>query len=599
MRQDSVANSSRRKGSDPRALETTRPTSEHPVMRLQRTLGNQTLQRLLAQPDAEVQSLLGIQRHKTECGCSNCTGSYLTPTNSLSTMINREAIQPIQRHAKGCSCAGCGFDVQRKVSERLQLYRTEKVHAAINGTPIQRGILEMLGIKKKKPNVTQPTKDSNGVPYSNERLTFNSAKFALKDFIPGTGGGKFDTNYDPQTGEMVMTMRIHFNFKDGDVAYESTAVDPKELKWGKSQKSDWIKQWIDSVMGKWGNIPTITCDKPGFTDVVARPRFNLVPMEKPAGAHYALDISKAFEKKGGGMRAGGVSGVNDQNTGVFQEQDAYNKISDKDNKRKVAQHLSKTENNNNILPAYQRDRARLEKTLETLTPVGFQANSADFTVGDDILVDVMALTILQLRDLSALSDLHPINIQIGLATGESRGLAGTRFQKIKEILLARGVKNPLSAKAAPDTTASGRVIAGPDSPETKETYLSRWDRYTSAHEFGHMIGLLDEYCPAVSPELITKMISEGSMFDDEKTLSAFAKNKEGQNKNPQKQYANLLDRTGLKAQNWARPNAAKEEKSTSLMSGGFEVLTQHYVTIWDALAQMTTAHIPEGNWKLK
>lgn len=564
------------------------------LLRMQRLIGNQAVQRLIASnaPD--------VQRHARGCGCTACGRSLLSAEEGISRQIHRTELPRLQRHPRGCSCAGCGHTLQRKVSDKLQRQRMTQLQAKATGSTVQRfNILESLGLKKPKPKAKTPMVGFDHQNASPERRSFNNDKFVLKDHVPATGGGKFDVNFDPQSGEMVMTMRIHFNFEDSS-AYATDAVDPKDVVWTKSQKSDWTRKWVESVMGKWGNIPPIKCDKEAFTDVVARPRFNLVPVNRPDGAHYSLKISKAFEKKKGGMRSGGgISGVNHEGSGSFQEQDVYNKIHDKNNKKKVAEHLQQTENNNNILPAYQRDRERLEKILLDTYPAEFQANSAEFDMGSDIFVQLMAMSIDSGRKMSALADLHPIYVQIGLASDEPMTLAASRFQKVKSILIANGVKNPLSARALPNTTAAVTLVAGPDNPQTKELYLARWDRFTSAHEFGHMIGLLDEYCPAVSPELITKMISDGSLFEGEKDLSAFATQKQAQNTAPQTEYASLLDRAGLEAQNWARPNATKEEKSTSLMSGGFEMLTQHYVTIWEALTKMTSKYVEESHWKLE
>ena len=60
----------------------------------------------------------------------------------------------------------------------------------------------------------------------------------------------------------------------------------------------------------------------------------------------------------------------------------------------------------------------------------------------------------------------------------------------------------------------------------------------------------------------------------------------------------LLTKTNLAVPNWARPTASKDEKGTSLMSGGFEVLRQHHITLWEVLAEMTKTDVPETNWKV-
>src|SRR5947209_12179073 len=104
------------------------------------------------------------------------------------------------------------------------------------------------------------------------------------------------------------------------------------------------------------------------------------------------------------------------------------------------------------------------------------------------------------------------------------GLSLCRFQNLKPTLAAAGVTNPLSARRGTGTNARSATFAASTNVEhVKEQYLQRWERYTSAHEYGHMIGLLDEYCPAVSPELIVKMYNEGQISEGEQKLSDTAK----------------------------------------------------------------------------
>ena len=110
---------------------------------------------------------------------------------------------------------------------------------------------------------------------------------------------------------------------------------------------------------------------------------------------------------------------------------------------------------------------------------------------------------------------------------------------------------------------------------------------------------MSKYCPAVSPELIAKMYNEGQLGVDEQTLGKSAQNKQGSFLAPQTGYANLLEKTGQSAQAWTKPGAKESgERSTSLMSGGFEVLRQHHVTIWEALSEMTKDQIEPAHWKM-
>ena len=444
--------------------------------------------------------------------------------------------------------------------------------------------------KKKKRKQAQQGPDLR----SDARKAFDAKTFTRKDWRPSTGTGKFDAAYSPKDGVLHIKMRVHFNFQDVGPEYKNDAVDKKETKWTAAQKKDWSAKWIDSVLGKWGNIAPFKCDKPGFQDVSVKPQIDIEVVKDPGKAHYALDVSKAFQQKEGGMRAGGLSGVDREGGGMFQEQDVYEKI----NKSKVSKHLRAAEGTGNIMPAFERDRERLVSTLGRTPSIMFLPNSDEFDVGGLAAAQALATALLGLRASSALADLHPVHIFVGLDTGENKALLLTRFHKIKAVLEAAGVKNALSAKLRDAPGAWAVAEAGPSSDAVKQDYMARWDRYTSAHEFGHMIGLLDEYCPAVSPELILKMVNEGAIDAKDSGLSNYAKGRVDDNKDPQTAYAKLLDKTGLSVPNWARPGANMNEKSTSLMSGGFEVLRQHHITFWEVLADMTKDDIPEQHWKV-
>lgn len=466
-----------------------------------------------------------------------------------------------------------------RAADVLELQRT------VGNAAVQR----LFGRKKKK--VTAPTGPDTR---SDERKVFDARTFEKKDWRPSTGTGKFDAIYKPSEGILHIVMKVFFNFQDADPAYKDVAADPKEMKWSSSGKKDWAAKWTESVLGKWGDVAPFTCDKAGFTDVRAKPRVEIVQVKEPGKSHYSLDVSKSFRKKEGGMRAGGQSGVDRVGGGMFQEQDVYEKI----NKSKVSQHLRATEGTTNIMPAYQRDREKLIDLLSTVPAIGFEDGSDTFDDSGEACANTLATTIKDLRRTSALSELHPIWIMVGIDTGEPRTLLLTRFRKIKDVLVAAGVTNPLSAKEANAPHSWAHAEAAPETQEVKDNYMARWDRYTSAHEFGHMIGLLDEYCPAVSPDLILKMVNEGAIPANQTTLSSHAKGKQGNNEANQTAYASLLTKTNLTVPNWARPTAAKDEKGTSIMSGGFEVLRQHHITMWEVLAEMTKADVPEANWKV-
>ncbi len=356
---------------------------------------------------------------------------------------------------------------------------------------------------------------------------------------------------------------------------------------------------------KWGDIPPFRCDQPGFEDVSVRPKIAIQVVKKEDEAHYKLHIMKVDPRKEEGKLEGtGRSGVSHQNEenptqaykGSFNEFDVYNKIRDS----KFAKYLAEGERKQNIDPAYQRDRGHLERVLTESPAIFFKENSDELE--NEAALMAAAGQIADLRKLSALSHLHRIEVHLTPAQNEERGIVFKRFQKVVQALRAAGVRNPLSAKEDGNgqLPRSATFRPAPDTEQVREQYFARWDRYTVAHEFGHMIGLLDEYDPAVSPQLITKMIGAGQLPVEEAQLSKYAQEKKEDKEAPQTAYADLLTRTGLTVPNWARPSATEKNRdmSTSLMSGGFEVLRQHHVTFWEVLVEMTKDYVDERHWKV-
>lgn len=99
-----------------------------------------------------------------------------------------------------------------------------------------------------------------------------------------------------------------------------------------------------------------------------------------------------------------------------------------------------------------------------------------------------------------------------------------------------------------------------------DAYASRWSRVSAAHEFGHMIGLMDEYYAAGSVDTVKHMISDGLLPPDTPE-DHFT---QGQ-KDASSEAAGQAATTGmLQANDLPSPDytQAAQAKSTSLMSGG-------------------------------
>ena len=84
------------------------------------------------------------------------------------------------------------------------------------------------------------------------------------------------------------------------------------------------------------------------------------------------------------------------------------------------------------------------------------------------------------------------------------------------------------------------------------------------HEFGHAIGLPDEY----------KNITTGKLGDK------------------QTAFINLAAAAGV------APPYQWGDMTSSLMSSGVDVLPRHYLTFWEALGQMTSPDITRNEWSI-
>ena len=146
-------------------------------------------------------------------------------------------------------------------------------------------------------------------------------------------------------------------------------------------------------------------------------------------------------------------------------------------------------------------------------------------------------------------------------------LAEDRADAVADTLLAAGVPQPLvivgsGPVGAPDDAANRKVDIVP-STTFEGTYTG--NRFAPGeHEFGHAIGLPDEY----------KNITTGELGDK------------------QTAFTNLAQAAGV------APPDPWGDRTSSLMASGVDVLPRHYLTVWEALGQMTSPDITRNEWSI-
>ena len=150
--------------------------------------------------------------------------------------------------------------------------------------------------------------------------------------------------------------------------------------------------------------------------------------------------------------------------------------------------------------------------------------------------------------------------------GHNTDLSRRRAEYVAGILRATGMRQPLAitphgAVGSPNDAANRRVDVVVDTA-FETTYSS--NRYSvSEHEFGHMLGMPDEYANATSGPLA----------------------------GVQTKYDALVTSAGLQATTYG-------QNTSSQMSAGVDVLPRHYVTLWEALGKMTAPTLTQADWSL-
>jgi len=147
-----------------------------------------------------------------------------------------------------------------------------------------------------------------------------------------------------------------------------------------------------------------------------------------------------------------------------------------------------------------------------------------------------------------------------------------RAEAVETLLTSLGVPQPLSSIGMGATGVSNDPANRKVDIDVDTTFEATYagDRYSVAeHEFGHILGLPDEYennLPGTRP--------------DQPRLETLQTN-----------YETLLTSAGLASPAWGTD-------TSSQMSVGVDVLPRHYLTIWEALGRMTTPKIAQTEWSL-
>jgi Domain of unknown function (DUF4157) len=427
-------------------------------------------------------------------------------------------------------------------------------------------------------------------------------------FHPKTGIGRFEASYDPQIGQLQILSKIYFNF----VNHNETGT-----AWTDPERADFEARMIDETTRIWSRQHTLQCVKPGWENIVAIPTMKIEVVDDPANAHFQIDALKAVEKSndpnastqpamGKELRSNNNKSSVDidqkkvkAGVATLQQYDVKDKFRDP----VLHQYLHQGQVQSVVKNAFLYDRDRLVKALASIGTVAYNTRSIDRGPNLDAQADQTAQALESLAIPGALAHLHPVVIQGAATSSERDRLAINRATHFKACLEQRGITaQPLQTEGNQSGFAGVSLEAAPLSSEVKDTYINNWSRISAAHEFGHMIGLIDEYIDIESATLAKLLIKDKTHPPGTSVDHLGNAPESGSVALKQKAFAELLEASGTKAPNFehktGKPKGASMLQNTSIMTGGYEVLAGHYVTMWEVLTHMTKGHLQERDWKI-
>lgn len=418
------------------------------------------------------------------------------------------------------------------------------------------------GVEASEP-ATPAAADTCSTPEEEARKErFRNRDFSALDFRPSAGYGKFDAYYWPRLSLMAAIVKMKFSYVPADdtpplgtlLTMALAGQDIGRFFWSEAEKTQFARDYVQRVSDRWSFSHTFRSTKPCWP-FIARPHVTPRVVEDASDAHFdvtvhkssgpGIDYSSGFRARNPGTP--GWRGSGDLYSSDVQENPDFNSVA-------VA----------------RSERRRLERavTAAQVSPIQFAQNSA--VVQPPYVARLRALA----EAMRAKNPSDPAVPMVcnGFASAEggrvhNERLAEQRAEAVASELRAASVPHPVVVSGhgpigAPNEAANRKVEIAP-STSFETTYAS--NHYSVAeHEFGHALGLPDEYVNNTSGDLGTKQTA----------------------------FINLARAAGV------APPDQWGDTTASQMSGGVDVLPRHSLTIWEALAHMTQPDISRDQWRI-
>jgi hypothetical protein len=348
-----------------------------------------------------------------------------------------------------------------------------------------------------------------------------------------------------------------------------------------------IRDFSESIPTYWNNKYAIQCTKHGWTDVVVTPRFKVKFNDEP-GAHFRMVISREDETARTGVHGrecrGFVSLEQVKSGNPFKTQD---RMELRDFQLKDFNHavggLQRAGNDRSFIEeciagagiateTQTRNidtQGRVEPFKVKVGLLNFADNSADPAPLNLLLQNFIG------RVRGQLAGSLPVPIQVkGLSKPTETNaakLASDRASAIRGILASAALKNPIHVIGAGADHARVEISPDVDYEWSFKRGERQYEYNVASHEFGHLLGLPDEY---------ENPVADSHSDADIKAKATVKRN-----------YLVLCQRAGVVPPTFP-------SHTSSMMSDGMTMMQWHFVTIWEALVHMTGHYIDEGDWSI-
>lgn len=386
------------------------------------------------------------------------------------------------------------------------------------------------------------------------RVAFMSKAYSIRNFKPTPQLGCFDAVYTPHLGTLEIQVRFTVDFKNAS------------QQWTADLKEAFEENCTSRVSEYWNDRFLISCTKSDFSDLIVKPTFVLRKVGADESAHYAVKAMGTLGARNTAVRPDGTASFGMQATDRYANEVMQMKAIQDALKRSFVVPMGKHGTGGQI-------------SFPVMSMLQGFAQNAKYVFTET--QPQLTLTAMGTSSTSEAQRVKTVLNQFGMMGFNIVTKSEKRF----------GGGNCTQVKVSWD---EAQFDAAFPTPGGCKPLLSQ---ATIAHEFGHMMGLPDEYNMLCTQS--TSMLRDvGLIRTDDEEAAHLENTNVGRNdsqsdnvKANQKLFHKDCLAAGLVPPPFGRPNM-------NIMSGGSHFQEFHCIPAWKALCEMTKADVKPSEWRI-